>query len=496
MSTYGTLLKTLINFSGSKLSTVAEEVGYDVSYISKWCNKAKLPAAKMAPNINRTLAAHFASEILKHEDLSSFSKVFSVDVNIDSLESTIYNLLKDSYNQSINDASVDQTNKAVYQTRVLSLANDVHEFFNHELIETILSYDEPLEVLCTLDICRYLSDNVEDATSHVVPNHDINVKIGLNTERFFSDTKTNLTQFYYFLNAHVHISFDFYDDCLMNSLNAIIIKDHMAILCALDQYNRIQTAVVITDPEKVNQIYIRTLPAYRNSNLLLHATDSDEFYQHGYRTDFYARDNYQILLTRGFEYLLPVECWESITRTARERDQDEFMAQLVAQLQITWEEIFEKNTLDFYVLKSSLLKYMEDGEIIFADIVYNMTPEERKLHIEKVLDITKINQKINFHVIDEELLPNVQHLLNISVFNNRKKLFLKIPGRYHRKVGPRFYSVLSDQFIRETSQYLDDIKNSSFCLNFDAEGIQKFYDKYGSLICRMIDLSPLKQTNL
>ena len=45
MSAYGTLLKTLINFSGSKLSTVAEEVGYDVSYISKWCNKAKLPAS-------------------------------------------------------------------------------------------------------------------------------------------------------------------------------------------------------------------------------------------------------------------------------------------------------------------------------------------------------------------------------------------------------------------------------------------------------------------
>ena len=78
MSIYGTLLKKLINFSGSKLSTVAEEVGYDVSYISKWCNKAKLPAAKMAPNINRTLANHFSREILKHDDLMAFSKMFAV----------------------------------------------------------------------------------------------------------------------------------------------------------------------------------------------------------------------------------------------------------------------------------------------------------------------------------------------------------------------------------------------------------------------------------
>lgn len=492
MSAYGTLLKNLINFSGSKLSTVAEGVGYDVSYISKWCNKAKLPAAKMAPNINRTLASHFANEILKHEDLASFSKTFSVDVTADTLNSTIYNLLKDNYKESSRAASNDPQSTTTYQTRVLSLANDVHEFFNHELMDTILSYNEPLEILCTLDVCRFIINNVEDASSHAIPAHDINVKIGLNTEKFFSDSKTYLTQLYFFINAHSHISFDFYDDTLMNSLNTIIIKDHMAILCALDQYSRIQTATVITDPEKVNQIYIRTLPAYRTTNLLLHATESEEFYQHGYRTDFYTRDNYQILLARGFEYLLPVECWDSIIRTARERDGDEFMAQLVGQLQITWEEIFEKNTLDFYVLKSSLLKYMEDGEIIFADIVYNMTPEERKLHIQKVLDVTKKNPKIHFYVIDEEFLPNVQHLLNVSVFNNRQKLFLKFPGRYHNEVGPRFYSVLSNHFIKGTSEYLDELKTASFCFGYDAEALQKFADKYGSLVYRMIDLSAFK----
>ncbi len=76
MSTYGTLLKTLINFSGSKLSTVAEEVGYDVSYISKWCNKAKLPAAKMAPNINRTLANHFSNKSSNMRICPHFQKLF------------------------------------------------------------------------------------------------------------------------------------------------------------------------------------------------------------------------------------------------------------------------------------------------------------------------------------------------------------------------------------------------------------------------------------
>jgi hypothetical protein len=136
---------------------------------------------------------------------------------------------------------------------------------------------------------------------------------------------------------------------------------------------------------------------------------------------------------------------------------------------------------------------MEDGEIIFADIVYNMTPDERKLHIQKVLQTSKINPKIRFYVIDEELLPNAQHLINVSVFNNRKKLFLKFPARYHTTIGPRFYSVLSDYFIKETTEFMDDLKTAPYCTEYDAEKLEQFYTKFGSIINRMIDLSAFKR---
>ena len=148
--------------------------------------------------------------------------------------------------------------------------------------------------------------------------------------------------------------------------------------------------------------------------------------------------------------------------------------------------------MDFFVLKSSLMKYMEDGEIIFADVVYNMTAEERKLHIQKVLEITKKNPNIHFYVIDDEYLPNVQHLLHTSIFNNRKKLFLKNPDRYHTEIGPHFYAVLSDQLIKEVSDFFDTLKSHPYCFSYDAEGIQKFTEKYGSLVYRMIDLSAFK----
>ena len=411
MNAYGTVLKQLIQLTGSKLSTISDVIGYDVSYISKWCNKSMLPAAKMAPEINRSMASLFAQEILSQEILGDFEKTFSTEVCPDDLENTIYTLLKENYS----------------------------------------------------------------------------------TDLLYADNTDGLKALYYFINANRAISFDFYDNTIMHTLNTIVVKDRVAIICALDQYNRVNVASVIFDPEKVNQIYVRTLPAFRTSDLLAHATEQLEFYQHGYRTDFYTKDNFQFLLTLGFEYLLPQECWDKIINVAKEDYHDEFMALIVAQLQITWEEIFEKNTLDFYVLKSSLMKYIDDGEIIFADVIYHMTPEERKLHIENVLALSKKNRNIQFYVVDDEQLVNKQQMIQFSIFNNRKKLFLKNPGRYHTDVGPYFYSVLSDQLIQRISSYLDDLKNADFCSHYDAESLQTFYDKYSSLVHRMIDLSAFKK---
>ena len=80
MSEYGPLLKKLISFSGMKMSTVASLLSYDLSYISKWCNQSKLPAARIAPEINRVLSVEFAREIRERGDEELFGKYFPFPV--------------------------------------------------------------------------------------------------------------------------------------------------------------------------------------------------------------------------------------------------------------------------------------------------------------------------------------------------------------------------------------------------------------------------------
>ncbi|MBQ2959830.1 MAG: hypothetical protein IJE09_01230 [Oscillospiraceae bacterium] len=487
MSKYGPLLKKLISFSGMKMSTVANLLSYDLSYISKWCNKSKLPAARIAPEINQTLAAVFSKEIEARGDRERFFKHFSMPAG--NLEESIFTLLTDAYKDSEHKTADTPGELTDSDIKVLTQIGEIYRFFHQEFIDVICAEKDPVEILCTLDLSRLLSAARREP--FIIDNSmpDMRVKIGMCQNSFDHEGKTSFKELYAFLNMYHNVAFEIYDNSFMDTMNTIVIRGRLAVLCALDQYDRISTAVVIRDVEKVNQIYLKLVPAFRSSPLLLHHERASQFNKTGYRTDFYARENYQIFTARGFEFLLPVECWKSIIQTAQMKDDGGFEARIVEKMQITWEEIFEKSSMDFFTTKSTLLKYLEDGEIVFLDVVYQMSVPERKLHIQKVLDITKKNPNIRFFVIDDDCLPDMQQLFGASVYSNRRKIFLKKISKLKDENEAQFYCVDSELLTAEIVRYMDKLRDSVYCYPFDAEALQRFVDRYGSMINRMLDLN-------
>ena len=139
MNAYGTLLKKLIRFTNIKLTNLAEIVGYDTSYISKWCNKGKLPAAKAAPNVNKCLADVFAREIVAQEDATLFAAEFNASGPYDesSISSTIFQLLKDAYKRSYENTAENPNMSGLTAPRMLLWQLDIKNFF---VTEVAMSY--------------------------------------------------------------------------------------------------------------------------------------------------------------------------------------------------------------------------------------------------------------------------------------------------------------------------------------------------------------------
>lgn len=56
VETYPIALKKFMKFTKTKSVTLAERIGYDVSYISKWINGAKLPSSRAIERVNEDAA--------------------------------------------------------------------------------------------------------------------------------------------------------------------------------------------------------------------------------------------------------------------------------------------------------------------------------------------------------------------------------------------------------------------------------------------------------
>ena len=484
MTAYGNLLKTLINLSDSKLSFISDKIGYDVSYISKWCTQDKLPTAKASTQINQSLADCFTQEIIRQNHLDTFKRIFSIQASEESLYSVLYNLLQDAYHTSGQERS-DNSN-----IQFLSKHKEIHHFFSHVFPEMLETYHEPLEIFCTLEICSFIRDDLNIFPNNWKPSFDIHIKMALDNESMISGKNDYMKSLYYFINSRSHIYFDFYDNMHVHSMNAIIVKNHMAIICVLSETHKILAATIIDDRTKANEMLFHVMPSFKNENLLLKSSHLNDFCRNNHYINFYTKERYLIFLTKGFEFFLPEPCWESILQMTLRQNKSSFA--LISQIQVTWEEIFEKSAIEFYLLKSSLSRYIENGEIIFACIFYTMTPEERKLHIRNTLDILKRNPNIRFHVIDDESTPTFPRDLHTSLYCNRTRIFLKNTGLSHKDGGPMYYTLHSKQVLKRTEEFFDELKSMPYCYTYTAEEVLAFYEKYATLIDRMIDLGQTK----
>lgn len=488
MENYGSLMKKLIKFTNVKLSTIADAAGYDVSYISKWCNQSKLPAARVSGVINKNLAKIFSNEIILQGELENFCNEFNVVVSEEQLVNYLYTALKDSFKktQANNDK---QTRKNVeQQSRIFYNPAEITSFFEGELLEAIHSLPEPVEILCTIDICELLQS--QHGSSDVLDaRKNIHVRLGLNPNIMNYKRYLDL---YYLINKYHWVSFDFYDNTNFDQQNMIVIKDLAAIMCSMDNHGKITTICVINDPVIVSTLYMRTLSLFKIHHLLIMSATSEELNLNGYRSNFYAFDDYQIFLVRGFEYLLPPNIIEKIVKSAYEQGYDSSTEKILRTLFARWDEIAYNGKMDFFFTKSSLLKYVDDGEFYFTDIKYNMEIEERKEHINHVLKIAKTNPNINFYVIDDEDIPYPHHLILFSIFNNRSKLFLKNTVRFRGDDGPQFYTIMNENMISEIGKCYEAVKKLDFCRHFPAVTLEDFMNQYGAMVYRMLSLSEIK----
>ena len=494
---YGELLKKLIVFTNTKMAVLARETGYDISYISKWCNKGLLPTPRTIAVINKKLAKVFAKEVIAQERFDDFffefdDIILKVDDNYDDyyiqLAENIETALNSSYRLSSGSEISKSSSKAQDEIPSLSkkqVLEDIIKKINYVIKNSV----NDVEVLWTVDICKSLKYiNVFDKFAKN-PNIKVTFHIALDIDEFNSNSNYYIKQLYTFLARNNTVFFEFYNGKNLKYANVIAVKNSFAVLTSISSDGYFDFGMNITEEDDVSRIYSFFSHKFKAQSCIIHACTSEEMTKKSYRTDFYSRTKFNFFITTGFEFLLPSEIIDNIVETAKKQTGSDNIEAMIRNLQITWEEIFEKREITFFVLSSSVLKYITNGEIFYTDVIYNLTVDERLAHLQKIIDISKRNPKIRFAVIDDESVMANEFSSLLSVFANDKKAFLKNHEAYRTGIGPNIYTINNKYLINSINEFAEaTLERHTICQEYDSAALEKMLDEYGTMVYRLMNI--------
>ncbi|MDY2986361.1 MAG: hypothetical protein SOR77_01870 [Peptoniphilus sp.] len=498
MNKYSPVLKKMIDFTNIKLIVLANELDYDISYISKWCNASKLPSQKYIRTTNKKISEVLSREIFEQNKVLDFFLEFDIKLPENSnyledskfIEEKINKILMKEYKDSIKNYDSVENN-----TRMVIGNSNIKLFLSDVIQKQNLKNEEAFtDLLITMD---FISDGVEYILNLISEVKNINIKIGLDVDDLEGEKSEKLKKLYQLLNDKSNLNVTMYKNSEFKYFNAIIAKNNFVINYSLDKNKKMEIISYSNDEEEVDKAYKILAAKFKNENILMKNVSSLEMNRSGYRTDFYTDNHFNMFCCYGFEFLLPSEIIEDIAKkeceNIKKRENKDFnvlenMLQ-IKKLQIEWEEIFHERNINFFIPKVSLYKYIQTGKLVYIDTEYTMSIEQRKEHFFNVIRLMKKNKNIKIYIIDGEKVSGDFKEFNIGIYLNQKKFFIKNYARFFKNLEPFIHTVIDKNLVDGVNKFLENLKNGDNCREYTVEELEEKWNNYGNMFLKIMEIS-------
>ncbi|WP_296828118.1 hypothetical protein [uncultured Megasphaera sp.] len=480
---YASTLKKLIAFTQAKFISLADVVGYDVSYVNKWSNGTKLPSSRYVERINEEMGQYFAELIQKQKKEAKFFKAFPISENTEDLGFEIGQYLCSAYRTTLHQNRAPKNKENRPSIQVITGHHDTSAFLSDLLQKSIQNLEEDGELLVLGEFSTICSSGFWKYFDGIQLKNKLVVRVGLDLDKLESDPEA-LTDLYRTLDEYLDIDFVFYDIKESANANLIILKGAFVVQYALDTQMRFKMCTYIFDESMVWDIYEKFSFTGSEQKAIMSTASSLGLDELGYRTAFYATSRFFFYLTIGFEFLLPHEVFDSISQNASPEQ-----AFSIQRLCVTWEEVLNASEITFMMPTTSLLRYVESGYIYLTDIEYHLTASERQDHIQSVLDGMEKNPKLTMGVLLPSVGDDAYMGKDLSFYSNYKTGFLKKNKRNIHNNADSFYIISSNRLHSLLLNAFQNMKNQPSYRQYDHEALKKKYETYKPLIERTLSLS-------
>lgn len=439
---FGEIIEKLIFFSGEKNYTLAYELGYDVSYISKWISGTMLPTHK---NI-KIISSKIANFILENTDKSSKNEIidyFNMHINMEKDDSNelLKVCIEDELNKSYlasrpksNKKTVDKVGNDTDTTANNSVVTINPRYKKQEMDDDIMSYlkeDRKHEIIVLVDL---FSLEREEKL------HMIGIRHGLLVEEDIKNTKLRfLVNFdekpediifsslllINMVTNYSGIDFKIYS-CNQSKYSVVVVaKDHSFRSIVYTTNKKCLFINTSNDKSIVEDTYNSLIDMKRSrSEIAFLEINHSELILNQIYMQYIIGRKLRWLIGNVNELLMPTDLFMELSEKVFGHD-EKIMKEL-RHINAILQNIIENTNIQIIIYRNAIKNYILNGKLSFFNHTIELSLDQKREHLKYMKKLFEENKNIEVKLITDDLVADFKNMKNPSLFLSGGMNFIKI----------------------------------------------------------------------
>ncbi len=481
---FSILLEGLMEIADLKNVTLAQELQYDVSYISKWINGRTLPSEKGLEKILHGISKCIVDSLQK-ENLAQLYKKYNVFCE-EHLEMAIYENLLIEYNYVKElkvDTGLEVTPQIAYFPELTLLQ------FVTKMRHPVLRNVQSLDVVTMMDLfameknCQAavleLQQAGGDSMNYFFPGVHFSMLLDTSIDR--GNVLRNVELLLNMINNFSTVNFDLYESKQAIGKAIFAVESGFTISGMMTDSNHC-IAVTTSENAEISSTMYHKLKSFctHNNQLLEHATMRDFLQNNNYMKAILAEWR-QWFISFMTEHFLTDELFEEILMGLPEKDLSDEIIAMLRKNHSLLRNILEGTQSEIVIYDSALQNLMVSGELCFYHSKVILNTDQRIRYLAGLLELLDRNPNFKLRIINYETVPKFQlfstpnifctesityvHLINCHEGDRLEILRKYSISRMFHEAFSLIWNYLGEASVNETRRYIEQISRSLYFLS-------------------------------
>lgn len=455
-NSFGSLLEQILVTAGIKNYTLAGELNYDVSYISKWLSGKSVPSGKNIENIARRVAGITISagsgegkEKLKYRFGASDENELEEKIYrelIGAYASTTGKINRDRY---ANNASVmvhPDSQYALLQDYIREI--DVSEPLNIAVLADFFSLDRTAKLL--------LAGIEKDGFRLRKMRDDIHIHFITDITQLKGESIYDVILFIHMLTNYSLTDFSLMHSHFASGKLVFSVMDQYAGMNILTDNRQFLCMASTKSKAEVNGIFQEIMALENPDRTMFSATGIDRMLESHEYIQTLVSPNIRWLVGHMTEHFLAPEIFDQfVIEVFGGR---ESLAEEARKAYLLSQNVLYKKEISMMVYDTALTDFILSGEVDFFNHRVVLNPLQRKVQMEYLRDSFRSKKNLQIKMVEEGFSADFRYITNPCIFLSDSIDYLRLENGFYEKN----ILLLSDKTLRNIfNRFFEEIWNNS-----------------------------------